>query len=90
MEYATQLWDQYHILILALAWPIISGTLNVVLRKKTAEEWIAYADSNPRAHAVLKLIRAVGFDPVKAVKSFQQLAQGKADDSKKTLKEGKQ
>lgn len=89
MEQLNQLWDTYHILILALVWPIISGVLNVALRKKTAEEWIAYAETNPRAHALLKLIRAVGFDPVKAIKSFQQLAQGKADTGKKTLKEGK-
>ena len=89
MDYAMELWDKYNVLILALAWPIISGFLNVALRKKTEEEWIAYAETNPRAHAILKLIRAVGFDPVKAVKSFQQLAQGKADVSKKKLKEGK-
>jgi hypothetical protein len=89
MEQLNAFWAQYHILILALVWPILSGILNVALRKKTAEEWVAYAETNPRAHAMLKLIRAVGFDPVKAIKSFQQLAQGKADASKKTLKEGK-
>jgi len=89
METFNEWWSQYHILILAFVWPIISGVFNVALRKKTAEEWVAYADTNPRAHALLSLVRAVGFDPVKAIKSFQLVAKGKADESKKTLEEGK-
>ena len=77
-------WNKYWPLFLAILWPTISCGLNLVLRKKTAEEWVALAEHSPRVAGILKLIRAVGFDPVKGAAAVKMIigAQAKANEDK--------
>jgi len=72
-------------LILAIASLVLTGAVNVATRLKTPEEWIALADSYPRTHALLTLLRAVGIDPVLAWRSAQALVAGRAVASQSVL-----
>lgn len=62
----------------AVAWPIVSGILNVVLRTATAEEWIARGERFPRFAALTKLLRRYGVNPVGTLEQFKQLVAGKS------------
>ena len=59
-------------------WPALSALLNIVLRARTAEQWAFMCEEMPRLAAALRLLRALGVDPVKAVRSVQELVAGGA------------
>jgi hypothetical protein len=61
----------------AIAWPIVSAVLNVLLRTRTPEEWVERCDRYPRFAALTRLVRSVGLDPVKMVKAIGELVAGK-------------
>jgi hypothetical protein len=61
---------------IALAWPIVSGVINVVLRTRTPEEWVELNDRSPRLAAFTRLLRAIGVDPVKMVKAIGDMVSG--------------
>ena len=61
----------------ALAWPIVSAVLNVILRARTPEEWVERCEKQPRLAAFTRLVRSVGLDPVKMVKALGELVAGK-------------
>ena len=61
-----------------IGWPLISATLNIMLRKKTPEEWETWALSKPLSALGVELMRALGFDLKKALVAFQRYAQRKA------------
>lgn len=61
----------------ALAWPIVSAVLNVILRTRTPEEWVERCEKYPRFAAFTRLVRSVGLDPVKMVKALGELVAGK-------------
>ena len=73
------LWKQHGWVLLFVAWPVLTMLLNVALRKKTPEQWVAYANQNPRTAALIRLISATGLDPTKAMRAIQQLVKGAAD-----------
>ena len=60
----------------ALAWPIVSAVLNVILRTRTPEQWIERCEKQPRLAAFTRLVRSVGLDPVKMVKAIGELVAG--------------
>lgn len=60
----------------AIAWPIVSAVLNVLLRTRTPEEWIERCEKYPRFAAFTRLVRSVGLDPVKMVKAIGELVAG--------------
>ena len=60
----------------ALAWPIVSAVLNVVLRTRTPEQWIERCEKQPRLAAFTRLVRSVGLDPVKMVQALGELVAG--------------
>lgn len=60
----------------AVAWPIVSGVLNVILRTATAEEWIARGEQFPRFAAATKLLRRYGMNPVGTLDEFKRLVAG--------------
>ena len=60
----------------ALAWPIVSAVLNVILRTRTPEEWVERCEKYPRFAAFTRLVRSVGLDPVKMVKAIGELVAG--------------
>ena len=55
------------------AWPIISAALILVLRSRTPEQWVALGERSPRVQGVVRLLRAVGLDPAKAVSALVQI-----------------
>lgn len=60
----------------ALAWPIVSAVLNVILRTRTPEEWVERCEKYPRFAALTRLVRSVGLDPVKMVQALGELVAG--------------
>lgn len=60
----------------ALAWPIVSAVLNVILRTRTPEEWVERCEKQPRLAAFTRLVRSVGLDPVKMVQALGELVAG--------------
>lgn len=61
----------------ALAWPIVSAVLNVILRTRTPEQWVERCEKQPRLAAFTRLVRSVGLDPVKMVQALGELVAGK-------------
>lgn len=61
----------------AIAWPIVSAVLNVILRTRTPEEWVDRCEKYPRFAALTRLVRSVGLDPVKMVQALGELVAGK-------------
>jgi hypothetical protein len=59
-----------------LGWLLITGVLNAALSRRTAEEWEALAEKNPRYAAFAGFLRAVGLDPVKLMKSVVDILRG--------------
>ena len=61
----------------AIAWPIVSAVLNVILRTRTPEQWVERCEKQPRLAAFTRLVRSVGLDPVKMVQALGELVAGK-------------
>jgi hypothetical protein len=61
---------------LAVAWPVVSGILNVILRTRTPEEWVERCERHPRLAAFTRLMRATGLDPTKMVKAIGEFTAG--------------
>ena len=61
---------------IAIAWPIVSAVLNVILRTRTPEEWVERCEKYPRFAALTRLVRSVGLDPVKMVQALGELVAG--------------
>lgn len=55
------------------AWPVVSAVLVLVLRSRSPEEWVALGERSPRLQGVVRLLRAVGLDPAKAVSALVQI-----------------
>lgn len=55
------------------AWPVVSGVLVLVLRSRTPEQWVALGERSPRLQGGVRLLRAVGLDPAKAVSALVQI-----------------
>lgn len=66
------------ILLGLIFWPLITAVMNVMLRKKTAEEWEAWAMAKPALAFVVEVLRAAGLDPAKLLVAFQRYAQRRA------------
>lgn len=62
----------------SLAWPVVSAILLMVLRSRTPEEWVSLGERSPRTQGVIRLLRAVGLDPSKAVSALTQIVTGRA------------
>jgi hypothetical protein len=63
------------ILLGLIFWPLITAVMNVMLRKKTAEEWEAWAMAKPALAFLVEVLRAAGLDPSKLMVAFQRYAQ---------------
>lgn len=68
-------WASEH---LAVLWPILSALLVLVLRSRTPEDWVALGERSPRLQGVIRLVRALGLDPVKAVSALTQIVTARA------------
>lgn len=61
-----------------LFWPIVSATLAVLSRKKTAQEWETWALKSPVLAFLIEIARAAGFDIVKMMSAFKRYADRRA------------
>jgi hypothetical protein len=61
-----QFWHDHSAICIWLAF----GLLNVVLHFKTPEQWVALGEKYPRLQNIIRVMRAVGLDPVKLVTSI--------------------
>lgn len=61
-------------------WPVVSALLIVALRARTPEEWVAMGERSPRVQGVIRLLRAVGLDPAKALSALAQIVTGRAPE----------
>ena len=66
------------ILLGLLFWPLITALMNVMLRRKTAEEWERWAMSKPALAFLVEMSRAAGVDPTKVLIAFQRYAKRRA------------
>lgn len=65
-------------LLVVVVWLAVTGILNAALRAKTPEQWVALADKSPRAHALIRILRALGFDPAKLVSAVVDFARARS------------
>ena len=59
-------------------WPAASAVLVLLLRARTPEQWVALGEKRPRIQGAIRLLRALGVDPVKAVAAVVQIVSGRA------------
>lgn len=59
-----------------LAWPAFTAVANVILRTRTPEEWVERCEQYPRFAALTRLMRSIGWDPVKMVQALGELTAG--------------
>lgn len=69
------LWLKAHAL---LAWPMVSALLILAFRSRTPLEWVRLGETKPRAQGLLRFLRGVGLDPVKALEGLSQMLTGRA------------
>jgi hypothetical protein len=63
-------------LVSVVLWPLITALVTALFKPRSPEEYEAMP---PRVAAGLKLLAALGVDPVKAVEAVKQLVSGKAE-----------
>lgn len=61
--------ESHPALFAALVWPLLTAIVTAMFKPRTPEE---YAALPPKLAAFLRLIAALGLDPVKAVKIVQE------------------
>lgn len=70
-------WVELHpVFATLIVWPVVTGLLNFFFKPRTPEQYELIAKISPRLAALLQLIGAAGFDPVKTIATMKKLAQG--------------
>lgn len=59
---------------------VASAAINTALRFKSAEEWVKFGNRWPAVAAVIRVSRALGVDPVKAINAVRSLLQERAKE----------
>lgn len=78
MQDLMQFYDAHHVVILATLWFVLTALFNVLTRFKTPEQWVAFGEKYPRIQNIIRLMRTLGIDPVKAIIAFGAFLSGKA------------
>lgn len=73
---AWELWTW--VIFLGGHWVVLSAALNVALRVKKAEKWIELAEQTPSLAWIPRWLRALGADPVAALKGAATVTSAKA------------
>lgn len=66
---------------LPVLWLTLSAVINLLTRFRSVEKWVELAEKKPRTANVIRLVRALGIDPVKALKVLTALVRGQAISS---------
>jgi len=62
----------------AQLWPVVSGLLVLVIKRHTADEWLALGESNPRTQGAIKILAGLGLDPRKVYEGALQVLTAKS------------
>lgn len=62
----------------AETWLVVSLVINLALRARTPEQWVALAERRPALAACLEVVRALGVDPARALRAVQLFANARA------------
>lgn len=81
MEDLVRFYDENHVWILATLWFVLTALFNLLTRFKTPEKWVEFGENYPRVQNVIRLMRALGFDPVKAIRALGAFLSGKANQT---------
>ena len=81
MEDFVRFYDENHVWILATLWFVLTALFNVLTRFKTPEKWVEFGEKYPRIQNVIRLMRALGFDPVKAIKALGAFLSSKSQQT---------
>lgn len=71
---------EHPMLMTAIVWPILTGVLNSILRKRTAEERAELRKNYPRYAEFVRIVGALGLDPGKALEALKNLVFGGPKD----------
>lgn len=69
MNEIQEFWANNKEWLVPVAFFILTGLINLLTRKRSVEEWVAFGEQHPRSANVIRMVRAFGFDPVKLIKS---------------------
>lgn len=64
--------------VLALVFLLVNGLITIMLRLAPLTSWVAIAEKNPRIAAIVRLLGAVGIQPVQILQSLIDLLRGTA------------
>ena len=70
MNTVIQFLTEHQAVAIAVGLYALTAILNLLLRFKTVEQWVAFGEKYPRLQNMIRMLRAVGLDPVKLVKSI--------------------
>lgn len=76
--------DLWHALV--SAWPVLSAVLIVVVRTRTPEQWVALGEHSPRLQGAVRLLRALGLDPVRALDALAVIVTGRVRQDPRAAK----
>lgn len=82
METLQELWSKHSYWLIPAMWMLLSAVINLALRKKTPEQWVAFAEKNPRTAALVRLCSSLGIDLSKAILALKGFLNAKAQSSK--------
>jgi len=77
MEDLIRFYNDNYTWILATLWFVLTAVFNLATRFKTPEKWVEFGETNPRSQNLIRLVRALGLDPVKAIKALGAFLSGK-------------
>lgn len=89
MDMLQTLWDSHRSTILVVGYLILSAVVNALLRKKSPEEWVAYAEQNPRTASIIRFLSATGIDLAKAILALQRALNYRAGNPTSTSTDAK-
>ena len=61
-----------------ILWVLLSLAINLALSKRTVAGWVAFVETYPRAASLVRLLRALGIDPIKAAEALIGIVTGRA------------
>lgn len=59
-------------------WVLLSLAINLALSKRTVAGWVAFVEGYPRLASAVRLLRALGIDPIKAAEAVIGIVTGRA------------
>lgn len=78
-EVKAKVWEFWTwVIFLGGHWVVLSAILNVALRVKKAEKWVEAAEKSPSVAWIPRALRALGVDPVAALKGAATVTSAKA------------